>query len=140
MESQLRDLFKSIQFKTKLGYGRARYLIQAPSQSPASPLLQELYHNSARYASLLIGTNDLLYHKGLERFSWRYIQIIETLKDQGVIPLAQTLPPQEGQAATHSKNIATFNRLIGGDCPSRTHTITRFIYPVIKIKSQRLKS
>lgn len=106
------DLFKSIQFKTKLGYGRARYLIQAPSLGPSSPLLQELYHNSARYASLLIGTNDLLYHRGLERFSWRYIQIIETLKDQGVIPLAQTLPPQMSKASAQGKDIVTFNRLI----------------------------
>ena len=106
------ELFKSIKFKTKQGYGHARRFIQPISHSPVSPILQELYHNSARYASLLIGTNDLLYHRGIERFSWRYIQIVETLKDHGVIPLVQTLPPQTSQDPSLNQTIKTFNRLI----------------------------
>ena len=106
------ELFKPIKFKTKQGYGHARRFIQSISHSPVSPILQEIYHNTARYASLLIGTNDLLYHRGIERFSWRYIQIIETLKDHGVIPLVQTLPPQTSQDPSLNQTIKTFNRLI----------------------------
>jgi hypothetical protein len=66
------ELLKSKRFKPKQGYGYSREKL-ASKEVLSTPLLLELSYNSARYASLLIGTNDLLYNRGLERFSWCFI-------------------------------------------------------------------
>ena len=105
------ELLKSKRFKPKQGYGYSREVLGF-TEVLSTPLLLELSYNSARYASLLIGTNDLLYNRGLERFSWRLIQLLETLKDYGVLPLIQTLPNQGYQHLKNAKMIQTFNRLI----------------------------
>lgn len=57
-----------------------------------SPLSRELDENQGRFALVLLGTNDMNYHRGLERFLDAMWQVGERLLSRGVIPIFSTLP------------------------------------------------
>lgn len=61
-------------------------------QQDSSPLLLEMKANHGRFALVLFGTNDLNYHRGLERFLSSMWLIGEHLLKHGVIPIFSTLP------------------------------------------------
>ncbi len=100
------------ELKTKGAYGAHRLKVEIPLTEKQPPLLQEIYHNHSRYAAVLLGTNDLRYHKGFERFSWRYLQLVETLLEAGVFPIIQTIPPLLHQPPQRNEQVRVFNQFI----------------------------
>ena len=99
-------------YRTKGGYGSKRESLFHKESQKLSPLERELFSNPARYASVLLGSNDLHYHRGFERFAWRYLQLVESLLDAGVYPILHTLPPQRLAYETHQTSVDDFNQLI----------------------------
>jgi hypothetical protein len=123
----------------KGGYGHHRFSIQGLTQLPKVPLLREIYDHQVRYASVLLGTNDAYYHKGLTRFVWRYIQLIESLLDAGVIPIIQTIPPQKSPARLSKSLIQTFNHAIKAIANVERVPLLDLHTPLSKLKNHGLR-
>ena len=107
------DLLTPREFEAKAGYGSKRLRLFKQEEDPLiSPLEREMNHNLARYASVLIGSNDLHYRNGFERFAWRLIQLVESLLDAGIYPILQTLPPQNDKQHDKTVELKLFNKAI----------------------------
>jgi hypothetical protein len=120
-------------------YGHHRFSIQGLTQLPKVPLLRELYDHQVRYASVLLGTNDAYYHKGLTRFVWRYIQLVESILDAGVIPIIQTIPPQRSPARLSKSLIQTFNHAIKAIANIERVPLLDLHTPLSKLKNLGLR-
>jgi hypothetical protein len=83
------------------------------------PLLREVFENNARFAWVLLGTNDMNYHKGKRRFFKNYLHSIELLLLHGVIPILFTIPPRFHKSEDLNK-IMAMNQMI--------HTISHILH------------
>ena len=133
------ELLKPSLLKPKGGYGYKRSHINLSNPSPSEPLLKEIYHNQARYASVLLGTNDLYYRKGLERFAWRYIQLIESLLSAGILPIVQTLPPQTSPLLKDRSLLHTFNHAIRAIAYAERVPLLNLYTPLSSLTHQGLR-
>lgn len=88
------ELLQDKPFSMKRSYGKHRELEQKSTVPPYQPLARELRLNSARFASVLIGSNDAGYRRGDERFVVHLLKMIEQLTQRGVIPILHTVPDQ----------------------------------------------
>ena len=126
--------------KRHVSYGQRRAELTNAPHMLHIPLLREIYESSARFAVVLLGTNDLRYHRGLERFSVRYLQIVETLLDMGVLPILYTLPPQLNAQRRREGKVSIFNRMIRTIAATERLPLVDFNRALLRLKNYGLRT
>ncbi len=88
-------------------------LINRSKSGGKSLLEKEFEINPGRFALVMLGTNDIDYHRGVQRYINAYAVLMNKILDEGVIPILFTMPPRE-KYPTDANLIKDFNFIVRG--------------------------
>ena len=121
-------------------YGHQRVSLNTVPQALLVPLLREVYESPARFAVVLLGTNDLHYRRGIERFSAHYLQIVETLIDVGVLPILFTIPPKLNRRGVSDPKVSVFNHIIRVIAARERLPLVHFHQALLRLRNYGLRA